>query len=136
MLKYVASDNATQLLFQALGEFETCITTVKRALVLAERMASHPENPEIERTQRRLLDSYQRVIRPVRDLIEHMDADISAGEIQAGQPQMLFVPNDGSYMEIGSRQLAFTSLANAIRQLHALSLALESRERTPTDTAV
>lgn len=129
MLKYIASGNSTQLLFEALGEFETCITTLKRGLALADRMASHPENPEIERTQRRLLDSYHRGIKPVRDLIEHMDAEIAAGEIQAGQPQMLFVSQGGDYLEIGSCRLPFALLADAIRQLHKVSQALASRER-------
>jgi hypothetical protein len=43
---------------------ETCIATVERALLLAERVAVHSDNPEIERTLRRLLDSDQRCVRP------------------------------------------------------------------------
>jgi len=57
IIDYIGSENRTTLLFHALGEFESCISSVKRALSLAERMATHPENPEIERTLRRLLDS-------------------------------------------------------------------------------
>jgi hypothetical protein len=136
MFKYIASNNSTQLLFEALGEFETCITTVKRALALAERMASHSENPEIGRTQRRLLESDQRAVRPIRDLIEHMDGDLAAGEVETGQPQMLFISKDGEHLEIGSHRLAFTSLADVVRRLHGLSLALASRDRTPADSAV
>lgn len=131
ILEYAGSKNRTTLLFHALADFETCITTVKRALLLAERMAAHPENPEIERTLRRLLDSYQRAVRPVRDAIEHMDEDIARGEVRAGEPQMLAVSRDGGFLEIGSHRLAFTSLSGAVEQLHALSLALASRERCP-----
>ena len=84
LLKYTQFRNSTVLLLHGLSEFETCITTVKRCLSLADRMASHPENPEIERTVRRLLDSYQRTVRPIRDAIEHMDEDIARGEVRPG----------------------------------------------------
>ena len=131
MFEYVGSKNRTTLLFHALGEFETCITTVRRALLLAERMAAHPENPEIERTQRRLFDSYQRAVGPVRDAIEHMDDDIARGELRAGEPQILAVSKDGGFLEIGSHRLTFASLSSAVAQLHALSLELASRERSP-----
>ena len=52
LLQYAQSENRTLLPFEGLAEFETCISAVKRCLSLADRMASHPENPEIERTVR------------------------------------------------------------------------------------
>lgn len=42
----------------------------------------------IERTVRRLLDSYQRTVRPIRDAIEPMDEDIAGGEVRPGDPLM------------------------------------------------
>ena len=131
LLKYTQFRNSTVLLLHGLSEFETCITTVKRCLSLADRMASHPENPEIERTVRRLLDSYQRTVRPIRDAIEHMDEDIARGEVRPGDPLILAVSQDGAFLEIGQYRLGFVALGACLSQLHALALALASRERSP-----
>jgi hypothetical protein len=136
ILKYAASNNRMKLLFHALAEFETCISTVNRALLLADRMVKHRDNPEIERTQRRLLDSYKRKIEPIRHVIEHMDKVIAKGEIRDGEPQMLAVSSDGVYLEISSYKLKFMFLASAILQLHTLSMSLASRERSPGNNTV
>jgi len=130
LIKYTQSRNSTVLLLHGLSEFETCIATVKRCLSLADRMASHPENPEIERTVRRLLDSYQRTVRPIRDAIEHMDEDIARGEVRPGAPLILAVSQDGAFLEIGEYRLGFIALAACLSQIHALALALASRERS------
>lgn len=133
LLEYTQSQNSTTLLLHGSSEFETCITTLKRCLSLADRMASHPENPEIERTLRRLLDSYQRTVRPIRDAIEHMDEDIARGEVRPGDPLMLAVSQDGAFLEIGQHRLAFVALGACLSQLHVLARALASRERSPRD---
>ena len=96
----IASSNRT-ILVERVGHFETCVSTVKRSLALADKMAAHPENPEIDRTSRRLLDSCHAQVRPLRDAIEHMDQDVARGEAQSGTPQMLFVSPDGSRLDIG-----------------------------------
>jgi hypothetical protein len=130
LLEYAESDNRSVVLLHGLSEFETCITTVKRCLSLADRMATHPENPEIERTVRRLLDSYERTVRPIRDAIEHMDEDIARGEIQPGDPLILSVSQDGEFLEIGQHQLRFGDLANCLSQLHSVAIGLASRDRS------
>jgi hypothetical protein len=127
--QYAQSRNSTTLLLQGLADFETCVTTVKRCLAFADRMASHPENPEIERTLRRLLTSYQRTVTPVRDAIEHMDQDIARGEAGPGSPIMLAVDQGGAVLEIGRNRLTFIELAACLTQLHTLAMALASRER-------
>src|SRR4051794_37165732 len=38
LIAYTQSHNRTVLLFEGLGDFDTCITTVHRCLALAERM--------------------------------------------------------------------------------------------------
>ena len=127
--QYAQSRNSTTLLLQGLADFETCVTTVKRCLVFADRMASHPENPEIERTLRRLLTSYQRTVTPVRDAIEHTDQDIARREAGPGSPIMLAVDQRGAVLEIGRNRLTFIELAACLTQLHNLAMALASRER-------
>ena len=130
--QYVASRNRTTLLFQGLAEFETCISTVKRCLSLADRMATHSDNPDIDRTTRRLLVSYQARIRPIRDAIEHMDDDIARGASLPGGPLFLFACPDGSGLTIATNTLSFITLARTIERLHDIALSLASRERGPS----
>jgi len=127
---YIASSNRTMILVEGVGHFETCISTVKRSLALADRMAANSKNPDIGRTSRRLLDSYHIQIRPLRDAIEHIDQDVARGGVQSGSPQMLSVSTDGSCLVIGSHTLTFAQLSMTLNELHALSSALASRDRT------
>jgi hypothetical protein len=131
LVDYVASSNRTMLLVEGVGHFETCVSTVKRSVALADRMAAHPENPDIDRTSRRLLDSCHAQVRPLRDAIEHMDQDVAKGGAQSGSPQMLFVSPDGSRLVIGSHALTFAQLSMTLTELHSLSTALAGRDRGP-----
>lgn len=128
LLEYVASSNRSSLLRNGLGDFETCITAIKRNLRLVPRMGNHPENPDIERSQKRLIASFDAEITRVRDAIEHMDEVIFDGKA-AGVPALLAVSQDGAVLQIASHQLPFTRLAECLSEVHALGLALASRER-------
>jgi hypothetical protein len=130
LIAYAASANRTMLLFDGLGHFETCVSTAKRCLSLADRMARHKQNPEIDQIQRRRLDSYQRQIEPLRNAIEHIDRDIAKGLVQPGDLQMLAVTRDGRCLAIGKHQLRFIDLAATLEMLHGLAEALASRNRT------
>jgi hypothetical protein len=125
---YVASDNAFTILLEGLGEFETCINSTRRCLTLADRMARHPKNPEIDRQLRKLLESYQSEVRMIRDAIEHMDEKIAAVD-GVNESGLLKVSRDGERLEIGSYDLRFDVLANCLRRIHGLAVALASRQR-------
>jgi hypothetical protein len=89
----------------------------------------HPDNPEISRTTRRLLDNLHGQVRPVRDAVEHMDQDVAKGAVQPGDLHMLSVSRDGRTLQIGVHTLPFPDLASALRQLHALALGVAQRDR-------
>jgi len=124
-VEYMASSNRTTLLFHGLAEFETCITTVRRCVNLAVKMAEHPQNPD-ERLQT-FVESYGRGP-SIRNRIEHMDEDIEEGGA-AGVPAVLGVSSDGTQLQIRDHHLLFTKLAECLSELHALGVALASRER-------
>ncbi len=128
LLDYTASENRTSLLHEGHAEFETCVTTVKRCLRLVEKMRANSENPDISRTQWRLLESFGREINDVRNAIEHMDEDIRTGG-SAGVPAVLHVSQDGTLLRIGGRELLLSRLVECLRELHTLSMALASRDR-------
>lgn len=128
LIEYAASSNRTSLFFEGLAEFETCITTVKRSLRLITKMGAHTQNPDIERMQRRLIASYETEITALRDAIEHMDDEIAAGG-SVGVPAVLACSQDGTCLEVAGHRLLFTRLAECLGELHAVSMALASRER-------
>ena len=121
---YASSDNQTMLLLEAIDHFETCINSVKRSLNFADRMASHRRSPNIDRTLRKLFESYQSSIRPVRDAIEHIDSDIFGGGIPEGKAHSLFITQDGEYLEISNQRLALSDLAALLKRLHTLATEL------------
>ena len=93
-----------------------------------ERMRANPENPDINRAQWRLLESFGPEIGDVRNAIEHMDDDIRTGG-SAGVPGVLHVSQDGKLLRIGGHELLLSRLAECLRELHTLSMALASRDR-------
>lgn len=130
LVAYIDSRNSTTTLLHALAEFETCISTLKRCLALADRMAAHPANPKVDRTRRRQLDSYQqKMIRPMRDAIEHLDADLMKIGGVPGEPQMLTIPETGDRLVVGQHELALDQLGAIMETVHALATQLASQER-------
>jgi len=108
------------------GHFETCLSSVRRALRYQTRIQNHPEGPDVERVVRRLLESHLRGIVHLRDGIEHMDEWISSGEVEEGNPVMLRIPPDGDSLAISSYRLRFRDLALLLRRLHDFSMTLAS----------
>lgn len=124
LVDYVGSSNKTSLLIAGLADFETCINTTKRCLRLVERLASDREAPHIERSQRRLLQSFSDEITRTRDALEHMDERIAAMAHDSGEPQLLCVTRDGVALIIGAERIEFERLAACLRHLHSLATTL------------
>ena len=121
LLRYVASANKTGLLIEGLGRFETCINAVKRALRFMDRVATHDAGPKVERLTRRLIQTHEKLITDVRDVLEHMDAFIQSDELKEGEPHTLAVTPDSEYLEIASHRLSFDQLAQLLCRLRQLA---------------
>lgn len=101
------------------GEFETCINSIKRALRLQIVLGTRLDAPQQNRTDRKLASSFARLVKGVRDAIEHIDQDIlSPVGIAAGHPHILRVSDDGSHLEIGARRISFNAVHSVIGALH------------------
>ena len=124
LVEYAASSNRWTLLIESLGRFETCINSAKRALRDVARLSSHPDGPEVERSVRRLLESYGTFITPLRDAIEHMDAKVQADRLGDGEAHSLMVSHDSLYLEIAGNHLAFDQLALLLRRLREVAVEL------------
>lgn len=117
---YARSENQSSLLFfEALGRFETCIHSAKRAFRYLERLTSHREGLAIEKTLRRLLHNWDNTLTSIRDEIEHMDKDIAAESlIAAGMSHLLIINSAGDQLEIASHRISLADLARVVRRLH------------------
>lgn len=126
LFDYVGSSNKTSRLIAGLGDFETCINSTKRCLRLMDWLAMDHENPGVERTTRRLLNSFDDEIAGMRGAIEHMDERIAETSGEGGEPQLLSVTPDGMALIIGASRIEFERLAICLRQLHALVKSMSS----------
>jgi hypothetical protein len=106
-----------QLFSEALGRFESCIGAVKRALRLLDRMERSIERRGAPRDLRRLLRSRDAVVTPLRDAIEHIDADIAGTRLRHGEPHILDFTRDGHGLEIGRHKLRLDQLRGTIINL-------------------
>ena len=126
LTEYAASENRMSLYIEALGRYETCINSAKRALRYVGRLSAHPGGPEVERSVRRLLDNHGKVVTPLRDAIEHMDDRVQKDQLADGEPHTLMVSHDSRYLEIADDRLALKQLAVLLRRLRELAVELAS----------
>jgi hypothetical protein len=124
LVAYVGSSNETGLFIEGLGRYETCISTVKRAFRLFERLKNRSDFPMQDRTLRNLIHTWDRSVTDVRDGIEHMDERIAANELADGEAHALIVDKTGSFLELGSHRLSFIAVHGAIKNLYRAGTAM------------
>jgi hypothetical protein len=115
------SDNRLGALLSGSDYLELCLITLRRALNAVDVTTKRPQSPKIERSQRKLLDSYNRRVAPLRNTIIHIDDCITNGEIRDGETHALLLSEDGASTEIGAHSLRLHDLAAIIQLLHKLS---------------
>jgi len=113
-------NNVMSPLFVCTGHFESCITTMKRAIVFARRMRRHKNGPQIGKYE--VLASSGKKIVDLRDAIEHLDEDILKGNIPQGSSILLKVNSDS--LELAGNEIFFSDLAKWIRELHKIASEL------------
>ena len=125
LIAYSTSSNVTKMLVEGLGRFETSISSTRRAFRFIDRLTGNREIPAINRTSKRLLNSYKKSIKGIRDFIEHIDEDIHGNDVlKPGMPHLLAINHDGLHLEIGADQLSLCKLAEVIRNLHNVGCKL------------
>lgn len=132
LILYSKSANQMDLLFEGVGRMETCINSAKRAFGFVQRLSGRQTSLQVSRTLRKLLNSWENSLTPIRDAIEHIDLDVVAQEgLKAGDAHLLAMSKDGAHLEIATHRLSLNDLAKALRSLHnagnELLAALPSR---------
>lgn len=100
------------------NKLEDAIITVRRLFNYFERIKSDGSRLPMDKLLKKKVDALQNVIREVRDLIVHMDEDISGGAIAAGQPIAPTLNITANTITVGKITLPAESLARAITHFH------------------
>jgi hypothetical protein len=125
LLAYARSNNQTVLMFEGVGRMETSINSAKRALRFLGRLSTSKSSVPLDRTLRRLSQSAERTLTPLRDAIEHIDADImQPAKLRPGQAHLLAIDHGGQYLEIANHRITFVALAGALGTLHQAGVSL------------
>jgi hypothetical protein len=69
----------------ATDRLEDCIITVRRLFRYFEKVKSDQSGFPLDRLLKRRIEAVEQSIRETRNLIEHLDSDISSGKVQRGQ---------------------------------------------------
>ncbi|MFN2399320.1 MAG: hypothetical protein ABR543_11860 [Gemmatimonadaceae bacterium] len=127
-------------LLRGQGHLETCVSSMHRALTFAERLRSRglvteDSQPLIPRARDLPVfsDDARQRIRRLRDAIEHVDAQIIAGECPVGQP--IALEPRGAEMWLEDVRIGYGELAAWLRQLRALATTVTRWARTETEFA-
>lgn len=134
--EHMVAGGGIQAFVEGIGHFENCINSVKRALRAFGRLGTQPDGPVINRTVRKLAQSKAKTITPLRDAIEHMDADIVTGEgIPEGAPHLLTIDKQGDHLEIGTHQISIIELHDIVKALYFAGSAIIQALPTPEPSA-
>ncbi len=87
-------DNRLGSLLYALDHLELCVICVCRTMNALDSIVRHPESPEIPRIDRRVISAFANSLRPTPNAIEHIERDISKGDIATGESHALVISED------------------------------------------
>lgn len=112
-------NNAFTCLFRCSEHLESCLTSMVRAIHLAQRMRNHRESPNIPKKVDALNDAKNKVVREIRNEIEHAENS----DVVVGEATILVAFSEG--MELGSYRVRYDELAHFIVELYAIATSLE-----------
>ena len=76
-------NNTLSPLFRAIAHMESCVNTMRRAILFARRMRNHKESPAIDKRKVLSGDAGDRLV-GIRNAIEHLENSILNGDIGRG----------------------------------------------------
>ena len=122
---HMSGEGGIQAFIEGVGHFETCINAAKRGLRALGRLGTQPDAPALDRTIRRLAQSWATCITDIRDAIEHIDADIVNGTgIPEGDAHLLTITKNGESLEIGPHKITVIGLYGLVKALHGAGTAI------------
>jgi hypothetical protein len=110
---------------------EDCIITVRRLFRYFEKVKSDQSRFPLDRLLKRRVEAVEQSIRETRDLIEHLDSDISSGKVQRGQSTAPVFDAETRTISLAGQQLPVGTLARAIRRFHEFAIDFARYRLTP-----
>ena len=108
---------------------ETCVNTLHRCIEYLDRLRSlgfrrADGSPYVPRARELavLRDDRRRAVRKMRDLLEHIDADILGGRVAPGGDVTVCLTFES--LQLGPAVLSYVQMADNIRLLHSFAVEL------------
>ena len=126
ILQFKASNENLALgrAIRASSHFETCISTLKRAIDHLKAIRGHRKVPPslkylLPRGINVLSGDVESQVANMRHAIQHLEGRIKKGEILAGQPIILAINEND--IELGAYRIRYSDLADWLKELHNLA---------------
>ena len=105
-------------MFAAIDRLEDCIITVGRLFRYLNKVKTDPVHFPLNRLLRRQIENVEQSITHTRNLIEHLDDDISGERVPEGQNTAPVLDAATKTISLGAAQLSVETLATAVRHFH------------------
>jgi len=112
---------------RASGHFESCVSTLQRAIRYLEIIRGYPSFPKsvkdlVPDSLQVLQDETKRKIRKLRNAIQHLEGEIKRGAVKKGDA--LFLAPGQERVELGCHYILYSDLAKWISESHECSSKL------------
>jgi hypothetical protein len=112
-------NNVMSPLFRTIDHLETCIESLHRVSLFADRLRRLDSAPSIDKTKVPR-EAERQQIRRARDAIQHADRDIMAGATGAPTGRSVALLPMEDRLEVGMDEVLYEDLARWIEQYHDL----------------
>jgi hypothetical protein len=99
---------------------ENCINAIRRLFYLLDALKGEGRSPMIPKNSRNFVESNRKLIREIRNTVEHLDKRIQKDELHKGKPIMLSLSDDEKGMIIHNSLLKFSDLEHVIRNFYTI----------------
>jgi hypothetical protein len=110
---------------------EDCIITVRRLFRYFEGVKRDQSRFPMDRLLKRRIEAVKHSIRETRDLIEHLDSDISSGKVRRDQNTAPVLDAEARTISLAGVQLPVGTLATAIQRFHEFAVDFSRYGLTP-----
>ena len=118
LIQFVNAPSAMGLLFLAVGHFEVCITNLRRAIRIGNRIRQYKGAPQVPRL-RVLSKGVEARVDDIRHTIEHLEEKMLKGEIGSDESTILRPMSDS--IELAGKGISYAELAEWIEALHTMA---------------
>lgn len=109
---------------RAVDHLELCLITLRRAFNALNAVSADQAAMQIPREVRRMIQSYEAEMAPIRDTIIHIEEYITRGDLKEGESHALRLTDNGTLASIGSSDLRISRLVSVLKHFHALAVQI------------